>query len=86
MRCVLVARCHPEPRLPADAGRDWAVQLEQVLTMSDFPTTDYFRAEAEQLRQFAEEATDPEIAEMYRRLACRFEAKALVAEAEGSVH
>ena len=54
--------------------------------MSDFPTTDYFRAEAEQLRQFAEEATDPEIAEMYRRLACRFEAKALVAEAEGSVH
>ena len=39
-----------------------------------------FRAEAEQLKEFAEEATAPEIAEMYRRLAARFEQKARIVE------
>jgi hypothetical protein len=54
--------------------------------MSDFKMDNYFRAEAEQLKQFAEEAIDPEIAEMYRRLAARFEEKARSVEIEGRVH
>lgn len=44
--------------------------------MSDFRMGNCFRAEAEQLKEFGEEATDPAIAEMYRRLAARFEEKA----------
>jgi len=55
--------------------------------MSYFPMADYFRAEAEQLREFAKEAIAPEIAEMYRRLAARFEEKAATSvEVEGPVH
>ena len=45
-----------------------------------------FRDEAEQLKEFAEEATAPEIAEMYRRLAARFEQKARIVEVEGRDH
>ncbi|HEV2187428.1 MAG TPA: hypothetical protein VGR70_09475 [Stellaceae bacterium] len=48
--------------------------------MSDFRMVNCFRAEAKQLKEFAEEATDPEIAEMYRRLAARFEEKARIVE------
>jgi hypothetical protein len=55
--------------------------------MSYFPRADYFRAEAEQLSELAEEAIDPEIAEMYRRLAARFEERAATSvEVEGPVH
>ena len=55
--------------------------------MSYFPMADLFRAEAEQLREFAEEATDPEFAEMYRRLAARFEERAATSvEVERPVH
>lgn len=54
--------------------------------MSDFRRDNFFRAEAEQMKQFAEEATDPEIAAMYRRLAARFEEKARSVEVEGRVH
>jgi hypothetical protein len=54
--------------------------------MHDFPTADYFLAEAAQLREYAEQAVDPEVAESYRRLASRFEAKARSAEAEGYLH
>lgn len=39
-----------------------------------FPTADDFRAEAEQLREFADQAADPEVAEKYRQMAARFEA------------
>ena len=51
--------------------------------MMDFRTADCFRAEAEQLREFANQADDPEIAEKYRQLASRFEAKARSVELEG---
>lgn len=54
--------------------------------MNGFPTAEYFRAEAAQLRQFAEAADDPEVAGKYKQLACRFEARACIAEAEGPVH
>ena len=54
--------------------------------MSDFRMGNYFRAEAEKLKEYEAEAIDPEIAEMYRRLAARFEEKARSGEVEGPVH
>jgi len=35
--------------------------------MSDYQRAGYYRAEVEQMLEFAEEADDPELAEMYRR-------------------
>ena len=54
--------------------------------MMDVPTAECFRAEAEQLREFADQVDDPEIAKKYRHLASRFEAKARSVEAEGHDH
>jgi len=59
---------------------------EAALEMSDYQTAGYYRAEAEQMLEFGEEADDPELAEMYRRLAARFKAKAQSVETEWSVH
>ena len=44
--------------------------------MKDPLNTEYFRAEAALMREFAEEAVDEEVAEAFRWLAARFEAKA----------
>ena len=51
-----------------------------------FPTAEDFHAKAKQLREFANKAEEPELAEKYRQLAARFEMMARSVELARALH
>jgi len=62
------------------------IQSQDHRPMNDFPSAEYFRTQASQLREFAEETDDPELAAMYKKLASQFEVKAWSVAVEEPLH